>query len=331
MLFTITTGDNDMLIHRLAKILFLALALPLAATAQEFKNPIRLIVPFAPGGGTDVVARTIAPRISKVLNQTVFIENRGGASGQIGVRVVKNAPPDGSVFLFTPDHSLIVAPLLMDNAGYEPSDFIAVGQATRFQWAMAASTVSGAKSLTELVDYVRKDPLRGNYGVPLVGGMPAVIGTAVEKKAGLNMTAVAYNGSAPMATDLAGGTLAAGIAGLQDIITLHQSGRFRIVAVSGVGRSTILPDVPTFDEMGYRGLTVNNWYAFFAPKGLPQPLAIRFNQAVNAALADPEVKRKIADMSMELAPTTLEQAEQEFRNTVNFWTDAAKSPDFVRP
>jgi tripartite-type tricarboxylate transporter receptor subunit TctC len=221
--------------------------------------------------------------------------------------------------------------LIVAKAGYEPKDFVAVGQIARFQWAMATSVASASKSLPEAVEYMRGAVTRSNYGVPLVGGMPAIIGTAVAKKAALNMTSVPYSGSAPMAADLAGGTLTSGIAGLQDLLPMHQGGRIRIVAVSGATRSTILRDVPTFEELGYPGLTVNNWYAIFAPKGLARPLALRFNQALNAALADPEVKQKIADLSAELAPTSLEQAEKELQTTVDFWANASKSPSFVRP
>lgn len=311
--------------------LSLALAVSAAAQAQDFKVPIKVVVPFAAGGGTDVIARMLAPRIGKELDQTVFIENRPGASGQIGVQAVKIAPADGSAFLFAPDHSLIIAPLLLPKAPYEPKDFVAVGQAARFQWAMAVSNVSGAKGVPALIEYIRQDAARGNYGVPLIGGMPAIIGTAVARKAGLKFASVSYNGSAPMAADLAGGTLTSGIAGLQDIIAMHQAGKFRIVAVSGARRSTILRDVPTFEELGYSGLAVGNWYAFFAPRGLPRPLAERFNKALNVALADPEVKQKIADMSLELAPTSLDEADREMKATAVFWEKESRSPDFVRP
>jgi tripartite-type tricarboxylate transporter receptor subunit TctC len=301
------------------------------ASAQDSKT-VRIVVPFPPGGATDTLARTIAPKLSRELAQPVIVENRAGASGQIGTSFVKSATPDGTTYLFSTDHTIVAVPLLIPKAGYDAlSDFVAVGQVARFQLALSVSPVTGAKSLPEFADYARANPGRANYGLPVVGGFPSMVGIAITKKIGVPMTAVPYNGSGPVVADVAAGQVSAGVTGLADAMPMFTGGRVRVVAVSGTKRSSVAPDVPTFEELGYSGLTANAWYAFFAPKALPAAIAERFNQALAKALTEPDVKQKIADLSTELAPTSLPEADRELRSAAAFWAEAAKSPDFVRP
>lgn len=302
-------------------------ALAASATAQDFKNPIRIVVPFAPGGATDALARLLGPRLSKELSQTVIIENKPGASGQIGTAFVKTAVPDGSIFLLALDHSVIVVPLITPSAGYDAMrDFVPVGQVARFQWTFAVPLTSPAKTLTEFVDAVRKDPQLGNYGVPLIGGVPDIIGTAISRKAHVKMEAIAFGGSAQMMPQLIGGQLASGVTGEPEGVTMSRGGKVRILAISGGKRSALLPDVPTFEELGFSGVNVNSFNAFFAPKGLPAPLGEKFNAALRTVLKDPEVQAKIRDMSLELAPTDLQQSAAELARSYKFWHAAKPTP-----
>lgn len=295
------------------------------AQAQEFKTPIKIIIPFAPGGATDALARAVGPKLSKELNQTVIIDNKPGASGQIGTAAVKAAPADGSTFLLALDHSVVVVPLITPTAGYDAlKDFVPVGQVARFQWTFAVPMNSPAKTLPEFVELVRRDPQNGNYGVPLTGGVPDIIGTAITRKAGVKMEAIAFGGSAQMMPQLIGGQLASGVTGEPEGVTMFRGGKVRILAISGGKRSTLLPEVPTFEEMGFGGVNVNSFNAFFAPKGLPRPLAEKFNLALRTVLKDPEVQAKIKDMSLELAPTDLVQSANELAKSYAFWHDAAQ-------
>jgi len=295
------------------------------AWAQDFKNPIKIIVPFAPGGATDALARVLGPKLGKELSQTVIVDNKPGASGQIGTAAVKAAAPDGSTFLLALDHSVVVVPLITPSAGYDAvKDFLPVGQVARFQWTFAVPLGSAAKTLPEFVDLVRKDPLNGNYGVPLIGGVPDIIGAVIARKANVKMESIAFGGSAQMMPQLIGGQLASGVTGEPEGVTMARGGKVRILAISGGKRSALLPDVPTFEELGFSGVNVNSFNAFFAPKGLPRPLAEKFNMALRTVLKDPEVQARIKDMSLDLAPTDLEQSASELARSYAFWHEAAR-------
>jgi tripartite-type tricarboxylate transporter receptor subunit TctC len=312
----------------------LAASLAFATAASWAQDPklARIVVPFPPGGATDILARTLAPKLAPELGQTVIVENKPGASGQIGTGAVKLAPADGSTYLFTTDHTIVAVPLLFPQAGYDAlRDFVAVGQVARFRLALSVSPRTGAKSLPEFAEFARLNPSQANYGLPVVGGFPSMVGVAVAKRIGVPMTAIPYNGSGPVVTNVAADQVASGVTGLADAMPLYQAGRVRLVAVTGTRRSSVVPDVPTFEELGYPGLAVNAWYAFFAPKGLPASVAERFNRALGKALSEQDVKQRIAELSTELAPTSLDEADKELRAAVAFWAEAARSPDFVRP
>lgn len=182
---------------------------------------------------------------------------------------------------------------------------------------------SPAKTLPEFVEFVRKEPQNGNYGVPLIGGVPDIIGAAIARKANVKMEAIAFGGSAQMMPQLIGGQLASGVTGEPEGVTMSRGGKVRILAISGGKRSTLLPAVPTFEELGFTGVNVNSFNAFFAPKGLPRPLAEKFNAALRTVLNDPEVQARIKDMSLELAPTDLEQSASELAKSYAFWREAA--------
>jgi tripartite-type tricarboxylate transporter receptor subunit TctC len=315
---------NIMLKKRTLIVGAIAVFAALAAGAQDFKTPIRIVVPFAPGGATDALARLLGPRLGKELNQTVIVDNRPGASGQIGTAAVKAAPADGSTFLLALDHSVVVVPLITPTAGYDAvRDFVPVGQVARFQWTFAVPLTSPAKSLPEFVEMVRKDPQSGNYGVPLQGGVPDIIGAAITRKANVKMESIAFGGSAQLMPQLIGGQLASGVTGEPEGVQMARGGKVRILAISGGKRSSLLPEVPTFEELGFTGVDVNSFNAFFAPKGLPPVLAEKFNAALRAVLKDAEVQARIKEMSLDLAPTDLNQSAAELAKSYAFWNEAA--------
>ncbi len=298
-----------------------------AAVAQDFKNPIKIVVPFGAGGATDVVARLLAPGLSKQMGQPVVVENKPGASGQLGTALVKSAPADGSTFLLALDHSVVVVPLMTPAANYDAiKDFVAVGQVARFQWTLAVPASSPAKNLNEFVDLVRKDPTQGNYGVPLQGGVPDIIGVALSRKANIKMESVAFGGSAALMPQLLGGHLAAGVTGEPEGLQMFKGGKVRILAISGGKRSAFLPAVATFEEQGFPGVNVNSFNAFFAPKALPRALAEKFNAALRATLADKEVQQKIHEMSLEYAPADLDESAREVAKSYEFWRKAGVTP-----
>ncbi len=313
-----------MIRHRLATVLFAAAltaaGLSPGVSAQTFKSPVRLIVPFPPGGSTDALARLLAPHLAKSLGQNIVVENRPGASGQIAAQLLKASPADGSTFMLAPDHVGIMVPLIMPTAGYDTlRDFLPVGQAATYPIAMSVSISTGAKSLQDYVAYVKREPAKANFGVPVVGGAFELVGYKFGQAAGVRMESVPYNGSAPMMTGMMGDSISSGVMGLPDGIEQHRAGRIRTIAVTGSRRSPILPDVPTFQELGFDGLNVTSWHAFFAPRGLPQSMATGFNEAIAEALKVPEVQTRVAAMALEVAPTSLEAASKVIADGVAFW------------
>lgn len=300
-------------------------AVSTAASAAEYNGPIRIVVPFAAGGATDALARLLAPGLARELGHTVVVENRPGASGQIGTAYVKNAPADGSVYLLALDHSVVIVPLITPSAGYDAlRDFSPVGTVARFQWVLSVPTPSSATTLQQFIEIAKKDVSKRNYGVPLMGGMPDLIGASVGGKAGIAMEAIPFNGSAQMMPQLIGGQLASGVTGSPEAVTMSRAKKVRLLAVTGDKRSPLLPDVPTFAEGGVQGLNLNSFNAFFAPKNLPAPIADKFNAALRKTLADPEVRKQVSEMSLEIVESSsIPEAKVELERTYRFWNSVA--------
>ncbi|CAG2139390.1 Bug family tripartite tricarboxylate transporter substrate binding protein [Cupriavidus plantarum] len=309
------------ILTRMLVALALSTTVSTAAHAAEYNGPVRIVVPFAAGGATDALARLLAPGLAKELGHTVVVENRPGASGQIGTAYVKNAPADGSVYLLALDHSVVIVPLITPTAGYDAlRDFTPVGTVARFQWVLSVPVTSPATTLQQFMEIARTDPGKRNYGVPLMGGMPDLIGSSVGKKAGVAIEAIPFNGSALMMPQLIGGQLASGVTGSPEAVTMSRAKKVRLLAVTGDRRSPLLPDVPTFAESGVPDLNLNSFNAFFAPKNLPPAIADKFNAALRKTLADADVRRQVSDMSLDLVESSsMPEAKSELERTYRFW------------
>ncbi|MFC3338749.1 Bug family tripartite tricarboxylate transporter substrate binding protein [Paracandidimonas soli] len=292
-----------------------------ASGAFDFRGPIRVVVPFAAGGATDNIARVLAPGLEKELGKTVVVENRPGASGQIGVSYVKKAPADGSVLLLALDHSVVIVPLITPSADYDAiRDLTALGTIARFEWTFAVPNSSPAKTLQEFAQHIKDNPASRHYGVPLIGGMPNFMGKSVGDMANVSMEPIPFGGSGQLMPQLMGGQLASGVTGSPEGVIMHDAGKVRILAITGEKRSALLPDVPTFSELGMTDLSLSSFNAFFAPKGIPEKTAQAFNNALRKVLTDPNVRTKVEEMSMELVPSsTLESAKTELESTYKFW------------
>jgi tripartite-type tricarboxylate transporter receptor subunit TctC len=297
----------------------------LAAAQSGFKAPIKIIVPQAPGGGTDLIARLVAPGLAKELGQNVIVENKPGASGQIGTQLVQNAPADGSTILCAVDHSLIVVPLTVPNVRYDVvKDFVALGQGARTYWTLIVPGNAPYKDFNQYVAALKSDPLARSYGVPLAGGAPTVVAEAIGRYAGVQMTEVPFQGSAPVMQNLMAGQIPAGLTGMPEAISVSRSTKAKVIAVSGAQRTALLPDVPTFKELGVDNLAFHTFVGFFAPKGLPPQLAQEFNAALRKSLADPVVLEKITAAGLVPAQTNLDEAAREVGEISRFWKGALK-------
>ena len=293
--------------------------------AQEFKAPIKFVVPFVPGGATDVLARMIAPKVSAELGQPIIIENKAGASGQIGTQLVKNSPADGTVFLVNTDSSLTILPYIVADVPYSPArDFMMVGKIATLPWALSVPAANNIKNIAQFIDYIKQDPKRANYAVPTTGGVPEMIGEVIGKKAGVDMTILPYAGGAAIITSVLGAQISSGVTGTPEAFTMEKTGKAVVIGVSGTKRAAYLPNVPTFEESGLPGLTADSWFAVYAPKALPRPMAERFNVAMNNALKDPDTQKKIADMAIEVTTTNFAEAEKFYAEAITFWASVYK-------
>ena len=277
------------------------LAVPGVTHAQDaFKGPVRIIVGFAPGGSSDLAARIIADKLKDALGTAVIVDNKAGAGGRIAAEALKNAAPDGSTLLLTPVVVPVLAPLLYTNLPYDPQrDFAPVMHVADYQLALSAGSNPPARSLAELAAWLKANPGKASFGSPAPGSLPHFFGIMVGRSIGVDMQHIAYKGGAPLHTDLIGGQIPAGIDALSDCIEQHRAGRLRIVATSGAERSPLLPDVPTFKELGYP-IEGNGWTAIYAPGATPKPTIDRLARALADVLAQGDVRQKLGNLGFEV-------------------------------
>ena len=271
------------MLQRIARLLAAAAIVALhitAAHAQLGGEPLRIVFPFAAGGSGDALARLIAEHMRASLNRPVIVENRTGAQGRLGVQAVKAASPDGNTLLLTPVAPMSIYSHVYKALAYDPvADFAPVSQVATFDFAVAVGPQVPAKTLKELVDWVKANPEQGSYGTPAAGSLPHFFAVSFGKAAGLDLRHVGYRGSAAALTDLVAGQIPIVSTTTSDVLEHHKAGRIRVLATSAGERSPFLPDVPTFKEAGF-GIEGSGWYGMFAPAGTPQDALARLGAAV---------------------------------------------------
>lgn len=305
-------------------------ALLLAGMAQAQTGPIRLLVGFPPGGGTDVIARTLAEKLKDQLGSTVIVENRAGAGGQIAAQTLKAAPADGTTFFLSHDHTVSILPLVTKNPGFDPAkDFVAVAGFATFVNALAVSGGTPAKSMNEYVAWVRSQGAgKGNVGIPAPASVPEFLVRLIGEKYKLDLQAAPYRGSAPMMADMLGNQIGAGVGSVPDFIENHKAGKIRVVAVLGGARQAALPDVPTFAELGLAGFEDVPYYGVFAPSGTPKAAIERFSEAVAKVIAMPDVRDRLTAMGLTVGympPQQLASREHAYAQT---WARIIKASGF---
>lgn len=274
-----------------------ALLGPDAAHAADYTGTVRVLVGFPPGGATDVVSRILADRLKDVLGQPVIVENKPGAGGMIATQQLKASPPDGSVVMLTIDHTHVIVPLTFKAPGYDPaSDFTALAGVASYYNVMAVSSALNVRNTTELGAWLKVNPIQANYGIPAPGSVPQFAGLLVGKALGTPMVPVPYKGGAPLVQDLLGGQVPAGFLSLTESIEHHRAGKMRVLAVSGTRRAASAPEIPTFQELGIKGIDKNPWLAFFGPKDMPKEFVDRFSRAVATVLAEPAIVARLSTM-----------------------------------
>jgi tripartite-type tricarboxylate transporter receptor subunit TctC len=288
----------------LAALLLWASFLPWSANAaQGYPNkPIRLIVPYPPGGSTDVLARLMAEDVGETLGQTVIVENRPGASGNIAAAQVVKSEPDGYTLFLGTSTALAVNQSLYKNLPYDPQkDFAPIVLATMLPSLVVVNNKVPVKTVQELTAWLKGPGRTANYASS-GAGTPAHLGGELYKwKTGATAAHVPYKGGAPALTELVGGQTAYMFAILPESMPLVKSGQLRALAVTTSQRLAAYPDIPTVAESGVPGYELIGWYGFLAPAHTPAPVIDTLNRAFNKALNDPQTRKKLADLGFEVA------------------------------
>ncbi len=274
---------------------------------RSHPSPIRILVGFPPGGGTDAIARTLADRLKDELGAPVIVENRPGAGGQIAAQALKAAAPDGTTYFISHDHTISILPLVVKNPGFDPArDFVPVAGFATFVNALALSGGTPAKSFKDYIAWVKAQGGKSAVGVPAPASVPEFLVKVIGEKYSLDLVAAPYRGSAPMIGDMLGNQIPAGIGSVPEFVENHRAGKLRVVAVLGGARQAAMPEVPTFAELGLAGFEDVPYYAFFAPAGTPQAEIDRFAAALARVIATPEVKDKLTawGLTVGLLPQT---------------------------
>jgi tripartite-type tricarboxylate transporter receptor subunit TctC len=266
-----------------------------AAHAQTWpQNPLKLLIPFPPGGGTDILSRIVANKLAESNKWTIVAENRGGAGGTIGLAEAAKAAPNGYTLVMGQKDNMAVAPWLYKSLAYDPiRDFTAVAHVAYTPVVIVTGVNSRFKTLADVVSAARSAPGTISYGSPGNGTTIHLAGEALNGAANIKLMHVPYKGSSAAMTDLMGGSLDLALSSVPSALSQIKAGKLRALAVTSAKRSTSLPDVPTVAESGYKGFDVSTWYGIFMPAGAPKDIVVRLNTEVNKLLDTPEMKKAI--------------------------------------
>jgi len=314
-------------VRRLAFLTAVISLIASGARADDYPSrPITLVVPYAAGGGNDVMARIVADKMSRSLGQQIVIENKGGAGGSIATRQVAKAAPDGYTLGLSGTGTHAINPTLYANVGYDPrKDFTPVGLIATSALVVLVNNDVPAKTIPELVALAKKDDGKLTYASAGVGSGIHLGAELFAAMAGIKLTHVPYKGSAPALTDLIGGHVAIYFSSLPPAIGLIRDGRLRALAVTGPQRSPLLPDLPTVAEAGpLPGYEAVLHYGICAPAGTPQPIIAKLAAAMKAALAEPDVRARIAADGAEVQSMTPQEYAADIDREETKWSKVVK-------
>ena len=305
-----------------------ALALAGAAQADTTPATVKLMVGFPAGGGTDAIARLLGDKLKDALNTNVIVDNKAGAGGQIAAQALKVAPTDGSVLFLSHDHTISILPQVVKAPGFNPAqDFTPVAGFATFVNGLAVSGGTPAKSFNEYVAWAKAKG-KATVGVPAPASVPEFLVKVIGDKYKLDLQAAPYRGSAPMMADMLGNQIAAGVASVPDFIENHKAGKLRMVAVIGAKRQALLPEVPTFAELGLSGFEDLPYYGIWAPQGTPKAVIDRYADAVSKVVALPEVKERLTGMGLSVGYMTPQQLDTREKAYTATWARIIKASGF---
>jgi tripartite-type tricarboxylate transporter receptor subunit TctC len=286
----------------------LTVAGPALAQAWPAAKPVSLLVPFPPGGSSDWIARLLGTKLQEKLGGSFVVDNRGGAGGTIGTAAARRAAPDGYTLLVTSLGPLVIGPHLMKNVGYDPTkdlDFISV--AVQAPNVLVVPAASPHKAMADVLAYEKANPGKMSFASSGNGSSDHITAELFWQQTGTSGMHIPYKGGGPVMTDLLGNQVDASFMNINTALPQIKAGKLRALGITSAKRSPVLPDVPTTDELGIKGLQVYSWQAVAAPKGLPADIKAKLHAGIVAALNAPDVRPKLLEQGFEVVANTPEQ------------------------
>jgi tripartite-type tricarboxylate transporter receptor subunit TctC len=304
----------------------LALVAPTAALAQAYPTkPIKLIVTYPPGGGADLMARLVAPKMAEALGQPVVVENKPGASGQIGAGEVARAAPDGYTLMLDAAN-YAVNPSLFPKLPYDPAKaFTPIGVLALYPNMLVVTPSFAPKTVKELVDLAKAKPGTVAFASSGNGSAQHLAGELFKQKAGVDLQHIPYKGGGPAMNDVMGGQVPVFFANVASGLGHVKGGKLRAMALTGAKRIAALPDIPTMAEAGVPGYEVYEWNGVFVPAGTPAPVVQKLADALAKAMASPEVKERVAGLGGEISGYGPKEAEKFIREQTELWAKVVKA------
>ncbi len=305
--------------HKYLFLLVFSFSVGLVQAQNYPSKPVRLIVPFAAGGSTDVIARILAPKLSEVWGQQVLVDNRPGGNTVIGTDIVAKSPPDGHVLLVTPAPFTVV-PSVLTKLPYDPAkDFEPITLINTTPMGFVVHPGVPAKNLKELIALAKARPGQMNFGSSGSGGVPHLSGELLNTMAGLKIIHVPYKGNAPALADLVGGHVDMAFNGLTSVMAFIKSGRLRVLGVTSLTRTAALPEVPTFDEQGLKGFQAVAWNGLTAPARTPKEAIVRIQEASARIIKSPELAEQLKRDGSDPVGSTTAEFTAHLRDEVVKW------------
>ncbi len=310
----------------IALLALLPFAAPQTAAQEYPTKPVRLVVPYAAGGTTDVLARLLSPRLSETWGQSVVVENRGGANGNVGSDVVAKSPADGYTLLVGTSGSNAVNPSLYKHMPYDARrDLIYIAPIASTANVLLVNAASPHKSLKDLLAAAKQSPGKISYGSSGVGSVLHLCGVLVAQKTGIDWLHIAYKGTGPSLTDLLGGQIDSVFSNLPAVVPQIKSGKMRALAVTSAARDASVPDVPTMIEAGIPGYTLTSWFGIFAPAGTPRAVVLKVNAEVSRLIQLPDMRERLLGLGAVPTPKGADEANQFFHDELARWAEVVKA------
>ena len=312
------------ILHWLALLAVALVSMPAALSQPYPSKPVRIVIPFAAGSATDIMARILSEELRAVFDQAFIVDNKPGASAQIGAEIVAKAPPDGYTLFVTTNTSHSANPFLFKKLPYDPvKDFTPIANIMRIPVVIVVNPKLGINSLNELVAYAKANPGKLSFGYG--NSIGQVVGASFAKRTGIEVITAPYKSTPQAIADVLGGQISYTVADMASGQAHIKSGALKALAVSSVKRSSLMPELPAMAETpGLEGFDLIAWVAMLGPAGMPKDMVDKLSAAARKALAKPEVKEKIAGFAAEAAPGTPEELATFIKEQLTSWGNSVK-------